>query len=68
MTDVLPAVTIDHWHHARYGDRWSVVNDDGRMILTFPSELEARRACRWYGWVVTGTDLGEIFHDEEGDR
>lgn len=62
MTDLTipPAVTIDHWQCRVYGERYSVEHD-GRTVLTFPTELEARRVCRVHNWIVTAnTDTGWI--------
>jgi hypothetical protein len=54
--DAPPAVTLSRWQHPRYGPRWTITEGD-RTLLTFGSELEARRACRAYGWlVVAATD------------
>lgn len=61
-----PAVTIEHWAHPRLApphplaDRWSVM-DGERALLTFSSEIEARKACREHGWIVTRTDEGAMF-------
>lgn len=46
-------VTIEHWHHERYGEHYSIMFG-GKALLTFESELEAHRKCREHGWVVEG--------------
>jgi hypothetical protein len=67
----IPTVTIDHWIARRYtaGDvieRWSIVNADGRTILTYDNEIEPRETCKGYGWVVGGvTDSGWITDDHQ---
>jgi hypothetical protein len=60
-----PAVIVEHWI-ARRGaspeviERWSI-SFEGRTLLTFESEIQARAACREHQWIVTETvDLGWI--------
>lgn len=62
-----PVVVIARWLHAVYGESYSIEHD-GKAVMTASSELEARRVCRQYGWVVTRTDMGEIFQAEETGR
>lgn len=61
MTDPLPpAVQLEHWRSARFGERWSLMYE-GKARITRGSEFEARRAAREYGWVVTRTyEDGEL--------
>lgn len=57
MTAPAPTVvTLEHWRHSRVTagdeiDRWSLMHD-GRAVLTYGTEFEARAAARRYGWVV----------------
>ena len=59
MTDirlVVPTrVTLDHWHHAVFGERWSLRYED-RALVTRGTELEARRCARELGWLVEAPD------------
>ena len=55
-----PAVHLEHWHSARFGERYSIVHE-GKTVLTFGSEFEARQRAREYGWIVTRTyEEGEL--------
>lgn len=76
-TTIPLAVTIDHWQAYRVtaGDtieRWSIEHA-GRTLLTFETELEARRACREHNWIIiANTDTGWINRptgdDDHADR
>jgi hypothetical protein len=59
-----PAVTLEFWRHPMYGERWSIL-EGRRTLLTYPSELEARRVCRANTWIIVRTDA---LFGEEGER
>ena len=44
-------VTLDHWHSERYGERWTITFE-GKPLLTFGTEFEARLAARKHSWTV----------------
>lgn len=55
-----PAMTLDHWQHHRFTagdtiDRWTLTHE-GRTVLTFGTEFEARSAARRHGWVIVSGD------------
>jgi hypothetical protein len=50
-TDLPPAVSVEHWHSRTFGERYSIVHE-GKTVLTFGSEIEARQRAKAYGWVV----------------
>ena len=55
-----PAVELEHWRSARFGERYSIVHE-GAVVLTFSSEFEARARAREYGWIVVRTyEEGEL--------
>ena len=53
-------VTLTHWtyrhpcNRALVSERYSLVADDGRRLVTRSTEIEARRAAREQGWTVVG--------------
>lgn len=57
----MTTLTLTHWQHPRLpsdhplSDRWSLEHE-GKAILTFSTELEARRAARGHGWEVDTSD------------
>jgi tRNA U34 5-methylaminomethyl-2-thiouridine-forming methyltransferase MnmC len=52
--DLPPDVQVEHWRSATFGERYSIVHE-GKTVLTFGSEIEARQRAKAYGWVVTRT-------------
>jgi hypothetical protein len=52
--DLPPDVQVEHWHSRTFGERYSIVHE-GKTVLTFGSEIEARQRAKAYGWVVTRT-------------
>lgn len=55
MTDALPRLQLVAWHSRAFGPRYTL-EYQGQPILTFGSELEARRAAKQYGWRVAAGD------------
>lgn len=55
MSDTV--VTLDHWEHPIYGDRWSLIWQ-GQMTYTFGTEAEARAAADRNGWRIDEDDEG----------
>ena len=55
-------IEIQHWTNTRLpaghrlSERWSILFG-GKAIMTFGSELEARRAAKGYGWMVAPIGL-----------
>jgi hypothetical protein len=62
VTDPL-IIEIQHWTHPRLpaghrlSERWSILLR-GKSIMTFESELEARRVATGYGWTVAANGIG----------
>lgn len=56
-------IEIEHWTHPRLpaghrlSERWSILLK-GKPIMTFESEVEARRVARGYGWLVASSGIG----------
>ena len=63
MPDIPELVEIQHWTHPRQpaghrlSERWSILLR-GKTIMTFESEIAARRAAKGYGWVVASNGIG----------
>jgi hypothetical protein len=53
MTDTV--VSLELWHDKVYGNRCSVIWQ-GRTLLTFGTEAEAREAAERHGWMIDAGD------------
>ena len=56
-------VEIQHWTNTRLpsghrlAERWSILYH-GKPVLTFESEIEARRVAKGYRWAVASREIG----------